>query len=307
MDKAISIKNLSYDFRSHWTYQRTGGIKDITLDVLPGESFGFLGHNGAGKTTTIKCILNLIKPSSGEIEIFGISAAKPESRRLVGYLPEQPYFYDHLSVAELLTFYAGLNNFQGDIFSEISRVLSLVKFPKSQNVKMRSLSKGLTQRVGMAQALLGSPKLLILDEPFSGLDPIGRKEFADLFFCLKKQGVTMFISSHVLGDIEFLCDKYSIMVNGEIRIIGKVSEISGMLSGTYYLKLRNFESILSEVSKSADKSEVQERFLHLEFSDWMQAQKALQLSSSQAQVDEFRFRHGGLEELFMKLTKELKK
>lgn len=307
MKPAIRISNLCYNYRSHWTYRRRAGLNNINLEVQAGESFGFLGHNGAGKTTTIKCLLDLIKPASGSIEIFGVNSRLPQSRQAVGFVPEQPYFYDHLRVDELLHLYATLHGYQGDLNTEIDRVLELLKISTLKNARMRSLSKGLTQRVGLAQALLGAPRLLVLDEPFSGLDPLGRREIADLLFQQKRQGVTIFVSSHVLSDIEFLCDRFSIMVQGEIKAVHKVSDLPNLLKGIYYLKVKNFNEIEEQLSALADQAQNQDKFLHLEFATWEQAQKALILASQRAVVDEFRFRHGGVEELFLQLTKDLKR
>lgn len=303
-NKALEIKNLNYAFKSNWTFRKTSYLKNINLEVLPGEAFGFLGDNGAGKTTTIKCILGLIKPESGSIDIYGDSSLEAKSRTNVGFLPEQPYFYDHLKVGEILNMYATLVGVEKRaVNSETQRVLKKVRLEGKKNFKMRTLSKGQTQRVAMAQALLGSPKLLILDEPFSGLDPVGRKEFSDILFELKKEGKTIFICSHVLSDIEFLCDRISVMKKGQIKGVYKISEIPNILEGKYELKIRNFSEIESTIKELAESYKDQDKFLYLEFNKKEDAEKALSLAaSSNAHVEEYKFKHGGLEELFINLV-----
>jgi len=176
MDNALEINNLSFNYRNNWGLKSLRGISEITLTVKPGETFGFLGHNGGGKTTTIKCLLNLLIPDSGKIKIFGIDATDKNARASVGYLSEQPYFYDHLTVKETLELFAALSGIVGATArTRINRVIELLQLGDRKKSPLRHLSKGWTQRVGLAQALIGEPKLLILDEPFSGLDPIGRK------------------------------------------------------------------------------------------------------------------------------------
>lgn len=231
---ALRISKLNYTYKSNWLGKGFSALKDISLNVPQGQSFGFLGHNGAGKTTTIKCILDLIKPTSGTIDIFGVSSKNGTSRNNVGYLPEQPYFYDYLTVEEIMRLYATLSGIPtSQIEKSICFSLEKVKLLTRRKAKMRSLSKGLTQRVAMAQAIVGNPQLLILDEPFSGLDPIGRKEFKDLLFDLKEQGVTIFMSSHILDDVEFLCDRALIMSHGEIKKIFDLSDLKHSDQSTY--------------------------------------------------------------------------
>lgn len=218
MSETLYINDLTYVFKGSLTQKKAVAVKDLSLEISPGEAFGFLGANGAGKTTTIKCILGLLTPSKGEILYGKKKSSSLSVRAQMGYLPEQPYFYDHLTVYELLDLYSILSKVS-DKKKKIQEVLAKVGMEERAFFKLRALSKGLTQRVALAQALLTTPQLLILDEPFSGLDPIGRREFRDLFFDLKKQGVTLFISSHVLSDIENLCDRASISTKGEMKKI----------------------------------------------------------------------------------------
>jgi len=236
---ALQIDNLCYSHRSDWIFKKTEILSDISLTVKAGESFGFLGHNGAGKTTGIKCILDLLRPYSGKISIFGLDSRLVNARKNLAYVPEQPYFYDHLTVKEMLGMYATLAGVSSsNIKKEIKRVLELVKFEKSPNLTMQSLSKGLVQRIAIAQSLLGQPKLLILDEPFSGLDPVGRREIVELLLEQKKQGVTIFISSHVLSDVQFLCDRVSILIKGKLERVIELNSLRDLAKGTFEIGFR---------------------------------------------------------------------
>jgi ABC-2 type transport system ATP-binding protein len=191
---ALELKGIHKSFKHNFLIKKYHILKGIDLSVEKGEIYGFLGPNGAGKTTTMKCILGIIFPDSGEISIFGQSAKQTESRRNMGFLPEHPYFYDYLTPEELL-------NFTGSLFSmpkkkikeQTARLIELVGLEHRKNVKLRKFSKGMIQRIGLAQALIHDPDLLILDEPFSGLDPIGRKELRDIIFSLKEKGKNHFL------------------------------------------------------------------------------------------------------------------
>ncbi len=252
MNKVLEIKDLSYSYKSEWLGKPYNALKDINLDLHEGECFGFLGHNGAGKTTTIKCILSLTRIKSGSIKIFGKEHSLAASRENVGYLPEQPYFYDYLTVNETMELYAtlaGVNN--SDLKTAVREALDLVKISSRAKNRMRTLSKGLTQRVAMAQAIVAKPKLLILDEPFSGLDPIGRKEFRELISNLNRSGVAIFMSSHILSDVEDLCGRASIMASGELKGIYNLKD--GSLKGSLedlFMRLVAFNEAGSESEHS---------------------------------------------------------
>lgn len=211
----IRVENLKKIYRSHWTYKaKKGGLEDVSFSIKKGESFALLGANGAGKTTTIKCILGLHAYSSGKV-YFNDSEKVLKDK--IGFLPEQPYFYQHLTVHETLNFYSKLFGFDNNKSREvIFKVLSKLKLEEFSNRKVRSLSKGQQQRVGIAQAIINDPDFLILDEPFSGLDPLSRVEIKNLFRELKSQGKTLLISSHVLSEIEELCDRAIILRNGRV-------------------------------------------------------------------------------------------
>ena len=302
---AIEIENLSYYYKSQWSWRKFCGLKNLSLTVHAGESFGFLGPNGAGKTTTIKCLLGLIRPSTGCARLFGKDCASLESRMTVGYLPEQPYFYDHLTVRETLSLYAALARVERCRIKEaVQEAVDMVKLEDKTASRTRALSKGLMQRVAMAQAVIAKPRLLILDEPLSGLDPIGRKEFADILCEQKKRGVTIFMSSHILSDVEFLCRRVSILSHGELKGVFDLDDVPAMINGRYELVVRNLPGLKAELSPFSDDTVIQDVFLRLYFSDKANAEAALACAiHSGAGVESFQFLHGGLEELFVKLVK----
>ncbi|HSQ35303.1 MAG TPA: ABC transporter ATP-binding protein [Candidatus Binatia bacterium] len=224
--KTLEITNLKKSFRSNFLIKKYHILKGIDLSVEHGEIYGFLGPNGAGKTTTIKCILGLLFPDSGEIVINGQPSASIAARGQIGFLPENPYFYDYLTASELLYFSASLFAIPAAIARErIDMLIQMVGLAGREHLKLRKFSKGMLQRLGMAQALIQDPVCLILDEPFSGLDPIGRKEFRDLILALKSQGKTIFFSSHILQDAEMMVDKVGIIINGRISRQGRLSEM----------------------------------------------------------------------------------
>lgn len=301
---ALALTEVNYRYRSDWLLKPTHAISDLSLEVRRGESFGFLGHNGAGKTTTIKCILGLIRPTSGTISIFGKNNHELESRRSVGYLPEQPYFYDHLTVQEIMELYATLAGVpRAGISRAVARALDLVRVSARSRSPMRSLSKGLTQRVGMAQAIVAQPQLLILDEPFSGLDPIGRKEFKELLVHLKSEGATIFMSSHILGDVEFLCDRVSIMAHGTLKGVFEVQQIPQLAGGSYELVVRDTAAVRELLIELCEECHDQQKFVRFVFSSRENAERALRAAlNEQAEVESFQFVHGDLEDLFVQLV-----
>jgi ABC-2 type transport system ATP-binding protein len=223
---ALEIKNLHKTFTSNFLIKQYHILKGIDMEVEKGEIYGFLGPNGAGKTTTIKCVLGLITPNSGEIAILGQPAKKAESRRSVGFLPEHPYFYDYLTAEELLLFTGMLFSMpKKEIRNKTGALLQLVGLADKKDIKLRKYSKGMIQRVGLAQALVHDPDFLVLDEPFSGLDPIGRKELRDIILSLKYVGKTIFFSSHILQDMEMMVDRVGIILDGRIKKQGKLPDL----------------------------------------------------------------------------------
>ena len=215
MTTVLKIEDVHKTFKTGFIPKKIKILQGISLAVEEGEIFGYLGPNGAGKTTTLKCILGLLFPEKGKIEIFGYPHLHLKVKERVGFLPENPYFYDYLTASEFLRFYSYLFS-QKKRKEKIDNLLSLVGLEKSADLQLRKFSRGMLQRIGLAQAILHDPSLLLLDEPLGGLDPLGRKELRDIIVRLKKEGKTVFLSSHILQDIEMICDSVAIIVNGQI-------------------------------------------------------------------------------------------
>ncbi len=201
-------------------------LSGLDLEVSAGEVFGFLGPNGAGKTTTMNVLLGFLPPTSGTASLFGIDVRQPIARQRIGYLPENTYYYKFLTAEELLRFYArifGLTRMEAD--KRIEELIKLVELGHAAKRPIKSYSKGMQQRVGLAQALINNPDLLIFDEPTSGLDPIGRMKVREIIQRLKNEGKTVFFSSHELGEVETVCDRVAIVNQGELKVQGRVSDL----------------------------------------------------------------------------------
>lgn len=240
--EALKIIDLKKSFKSNFLLKTFRVLKNINLTVDTGEIYGFLGPNGAGKTTTIKCILSLISPDAGDIFINGKYFLEPEAKTNIGFLPENPYFYEYLTAKELLRFSARLFSISRKKSKEkIKELLKLVGLEGKGDTKLKKFSKGMIQRIGLAQSMISDPDLLILDEPFSGLDPIGRKELRDIIVSLKNSGKTIFFSSHILQDMEMMVDRVGIILNGEIIKTGKISELITHSVQSYELIVSNIE------------------------------------------------------------------
>jgi len=225
-EKAIEITHLVKKFRNLITREWVTAVNDISLDVVQGEIFGFLGPNGAGKTTTIKALLGLIFPDDGTVKVLGREPGDTEVKHQISYLPESPYFYEHMSAKEVISFYASLFGLTGaDRDKRVDYLIELVGLKSAGNKPLRAFSKGMLQRVGIAQSLVNDPKILFFDEPTSGLDPIAHRDIRDLILHLKNEGRTLFLSSHQLSDVEMVCDRVSILYRGKIRRIGRVDEL----------------------------------------------------------------------------------
>jgi ABC-2 type transport system ATP-binding protein len=211
------------------------------LEIVEGEVFGFLGPNGAGKSTTLKLLMQLIYPTSGTARILGRPVGDVSTRQRIGYLAENPYYYDYLTAEELLSYFARLFGYRGaDVTARVSRVLDEVGLGVERRMRLRQYSKGMLQRVGLAQALINEPEILFLDEPMSGLDPLGRREVRDVILGLRARGATVFFSSHILSDAETLCSRIAIMAQGRLVASGRLSEILAF-------DLKGWEMIVSDV------------------------------------------------------------
>ncbi|TAJ26014.1 MAG: ABC transporter ATP-binding protein [Nitrospirae bacterium] len=224
---AIFVEGLTKQFRSGWPGQpAVTALAGLSLSVRRGEIYGFLGPNGAGKTTTLKILMGLMKASGGKAEVLGKPAGHVASRRGIGFLPESPYFYDYLTAEEFLAFYGHLAGLEGaGLKRRVEALLDLVGLAEARDRQLRKFSKGMLQRIGLAQALIHDPELVILDEPMSGLDPIGRKQVRDLILALREQGKTVFFSTHIIPDVEVMCDRVGIVVKGKLLASGTVEEL----------------------------------------------------------------------------------
>lgn len=230
---AIEILDLEKSYLvGFWRKRPKLALRPLRLTIEEGEVFGFLGPNGAGKTTTLKLLMGLVFPTAGTARILGRDIDDPAVKAQIGFLPEQPYFYDHLSARELLHYYAQLSGVPARGRSaRVEQMLTRVGLSDSAGVQLRKFSKGMLQRVGLAQAILHDPKLVFLDEPMSGLDPMGRREVRDLIQELRNEGKTVFFSTHILSDAEALCDRVGVIHLGELRGVGAVADLTSEKKG----------------------------------------------------------------------------
>lgn len=242
MSIALKISDVSKVFKVGFIPKKVQALDRISLEVEKGEIFGLLGPNGAGKTTTIKCILSLIHPDAGTIELLGERIPNPRAMARIGFLAENPYVYDFLSGREYLIFSGKLHGYDARRCKQkADELLASFHLEEVANRPLRKYSKGMLQRIGLAQALMNEPEFLILDEPMSGLDPVGRKEVRDLLFSIKNQGRTILFSSHILSDAELLCDRVAILVNGKMEMIGKLQSLIKKIEA-YEVTLSNFSN-----------------------------------------------------------------
>lgn len=225
----VVIENLTKKFQSGWPGRPPViALDGLSFSVRQGEIFGFLGPNGSGKTTTLKILMGLMRQTGGRLDVLGKPAGDVGVRRRIGFLPEHPYFYDYLTAEEFLSFYghlAGLD--RHGVSRRVTELLDVVDLAEARTRQLRKFSKGMLQRIGLAQALIHDPELVVLDEPMSGLDPIGRKQVRDLILNLRDQGKTVFFSSHIIPDVEMICDRVAIILKGTLLETGRVDELIG--------------------------------------------------------------------------------
>jgi ABC-2 type transport system ATP-binding protein len=240
---SLSTRDLTKDYAvGFWRKRPYRALDRLSIDVEPGEVFGFLGPNGAGKTTTLKLLMGLVFPTSGTAQMLGRPIGDLGAKRRIGYLPEQPYFYDYLTAEELLDYFAALFGYTAaDRRARIARLLDDVGIGAERRMPLRKFSKGMLQRVGIAQSLINDPELIILDEPMSGLDPLGRRDVRSLILALRDRGCTVFFSSHVLSDAEALCSRVAILAKGRLVASGRLHEMLAF-------EVRGWELVASGVS-----------------------------------------------------------
>ena len=307
MSQLLDIEHLTKDFRHQWTFRSFRAVSDINLSLREGEIFGLIGHNGAGKTTTFKLLLGFLRPTSGRATFRGRPSSTPWARAQIGFLAEQAYFYDHLSVRETLQFYGGLYGMsRSERDARIAELAERLLLTPKLDTPVRSLSKGNLQRVGIAQSILHRPRLVILDEPMSGLDPVGRKDMRDLIHALKEDGTTVIFSSHILPDAEKLCDRVGILVRGTIKEIIDLQQIHGDDPIGFRLGISGLDPQilrpLGEVSEERGRSAAT---VTLKVGDRQQVRQALDLIQARGgQIESLVPITPSLEERFLDFMKE---
>src|ERR1700733_5241089 len=230
---AIEILDLEKTYHvGFWRKRPKLALRPLRLTIEQGEVFGFLGPNGAGKTTTLKLLMGLVAPTAGAARILGMDFGDPRVKAQIGFLPEQPYFYDYLTAQELLTYYAQLSGVPtNERAKRVAEMLTRFGLADSARVQLRKYSKGMLQRVGLAQAILHDPRVVFLDEPMSGLDPMGRREVREMIQQMRNEGKTVFFSTHILSDAEALCDRVAIVYRGELRGVGTIANLTSEVEG----------------------------------------------------------------------------
>ena len=246
----IETRNLSKIYRDFWGRKKVHALKSLDVEVRQGEIFGLLGPNGSGKSTTIKLILGLLFPSSGRVLVFDQDASETRKNERIGYLPEESYLYKFLTAEETLDFYGRLFDMSGaERKQRVDELIKLVGIQGARHRQLREYSKGMTRRVGLAQALINNPDLVLLDEPTTGLDPIGTREMKDLILALRDQGKTVLLCSHQLADVQDVCDRVAILHQGELKELGRVSDL---------LKVQDITEVHAEGLSDAAKAEIEE-------------------------------------------------
>jgi len=248
MSQVIKIENLTKDYRTGFRLQKIRAVENLNLEIEAKEIFGFLGPNGAGKTTTIKILVGLSKPTSGKAIVMGKPSSAVMIKKQIGFLPESPYFYEYLNAYEYLKLCAEVSGLEKSRHEhQIEKVLNLVRLERFTKIPLKGFSRGMSQRLGIAQALIHDPELVILDEPMGGLDPIGRREFRDIILTLKTQGKTVFFSTHILSDVEMICDRVGIILNGKLINTGRLDEILGSEIESFEILIRGFDHKMIKV------------------------------------------------------------
>ena len=307
---AIRTRSLHKTFRTGFWMRPVEAVKNVDLDVKSGEIFGFIGPNGAGKTTTIKVLTGLVLPTSGEAWVNEIAVSDPNSRANLGFLPEGTFFHDYLDAREFLDFHGSLLGVPRELRRErIPKLLERVGLTAAADRQIRRYSKGMRQRVGLAQALIGDPQIVILDEPMSGLDPLGRKDIRDVILSLRDEGKTVFFSSHILEDAEVICDQVAIILTGRIVKQGYLDELLGQeLVGTELVVESISEALYSELQHRASRAIVQGNRFLFEFAGESDGEKALdRVRASGGRVRSFVPKRRSLEDLLLEGLQEEKR
>lgn len=251
----ITLENVSKIYNAALESKPVVAVDGLSFRVSAGGITGFVGPNGAGKTTSIKMILGLVQPSKGKVTLMGEPAGSPKARQKISYVSEQPYFYEHLTDEETLKFLCEMKDIpKANRTSEIDRVLEKAELSHRRKAKVKTFSKGMQQRLNMAQALLGNPELIIMDEPMSGLDPLGRRLFREIFRDLRESGITVFFSTHIIDDIESLCDRVVVLSRGKLKYQGDIKELINQSSRGIEYRLSEEQAKLLDIEPSIDRT-----------------------------------------------------
>ncbi|HAA48757.1 MAG TPA: multidrug ABC transporter ATP-binding protein [Planctomycetaceae bacterium] len=249
-EPVIKIRNLSKIYRDFWGRPKVQALKSLSLDVQPGEIFGLLGPNGSGKTTTMKLLLGLLFPSAGEITILGETATNVEKNERIGYLPEESYLYRFLNAVETLDFYGRLFNIsKAERRERVAHYIDLVGLSHAKHRQLKEYSKGMTRRIGLAQALINDPDLVLLDEPTTGLDPLGTRDMKDLILKLRDEGKTVVMCSHLLADVQDVCDRIAILYEGELKQLGRVEDLLTEQGRTQLMTSKLDDTAIAEIQE----------------------------------------------------------
>jgi ABC-2 type transport system ATP-binding protein len=301
VDWAIETEGLSKTFRRRWSKQEFRAVQDVSLQVERGTTFGLLGPNGAGKTTFVKMLLSCAHPTAGRAKVFGIDSRIAAARRPIGYLPENHRFPTYMTGRGMLDFYGALSGMDGaDRKSRIVELLGLVGLAQWGDVRLGKYSKGMLQRVGLAQALMHSPSLLILDEPGDGVDPVGRRQIRDILQGLESKGVTIFLNSHLLSEVELFCKDVAIIHKGKLALEGKVSELTA--TGGYRVEAEKApERLIDELRRQSSGMSSQNGNVEFHFATREAANHAVdQLRAEKCEIETVARTRSTLEEVFIR-------
>ncbi len=302
----VEIENLTKDFAvGFWKKRPIRALDNLCLEVDKGEIFGFLGPNGAGKSTTIKLLMHLLHPTSGSARILGQSVDSVAMHRSIGYLPENPYFYDYLTPRELLTYVGRLFGLRPPALSQkVDALIESVGLAEARNLQLRKFSKGMVQRIGVAQALINDPEIVFLDEPMSGLDPLGRMDVRRIITSLKARGVTVFFSSHILPDVEAICDRVAILNKGKLQEQGALEDILKVRIEGHEVILSGWtDAILDDIRRWCEEVRLMGDRVHLRVSNGEKMQELLSFAfSNKLEVISLNPIRPSLEEYFQSLV-----
>jgi ABC-2 type transport system ATP-binding protein len=252
---AVEIRDLVKDFRTSFRRKPLRAVDGVSIRIMPGEVYGLIGPNGSGKSTTMKALLGLVAPTSGNCAIFGKDSLKVDSRNEVGFLPENPYFYKHLSGAETLRFYGRLCGIGGKQLTErVNELLALVDLEDARDRRIGGYSKGMLQRIGLAQALIQEPRLVILDEPTAGVDPVGSRQIRDLILKLRERGITVFLCSHLLEQVQEVCDHVGIIFRGKMIREGRLEDLISIEDQTDIVLKDATPELLAQIAELVSRS-----------------------------------------------------